>query len=373
MASSRATRRRRCALLVASSAVLVTAAACNVFSSLDHCADDGDCENGHCDLEGKFCLAGLDGGVDRGVEVSVDTGRESSAPPDVVSPTCDLAKPFQAPELVKGLEDLTVFSARFATGETQAFISALEETDGSTEPDIYTSTRADLASPFMGKGLLQVSRLGVSEYWPTVTADGTFMFFESDRSKTEIDGGYQPDRARIWFSKKEFSFSTATLQSVFATTSNFIEGAPYLDPQGRAIYFMSAGRAAIDGAGDLDLYESILNPATGSAQAPTSLGPNVNTPAAENAPVVSADQLTLYFARADVNGVNDVWMSRRPTSAGAFGTSTIVSAVQTEHDELPSYLSDDECRLYFVSNRDRTDGDAPGIESFRLYVATRPR
>ena len=371
MASSLADRRRARVLLGAFTATALGALlACNVFASLDHCENDGDCAAGStCDDDGKFCLARTDA---HDAEGGVDAN--DGAPdvrPDVVVPDCDPRLPFRSPALVKGLESEAVFSARFTQGETVAYLSALERADGSVEPDLYTSTRDRTESAFGALFQIQVSQPGVSEYWPTVTADEAFMFFESDRSETPTDAGYVPERSRIWFSTKALFFQPATLQGVFATTTDFIEGAPYLDPQGRAIYFMSAGRDA-GGGGDLDLYESLLQK-SGAAGLPTSLGPNINTDRAENAPVVSADQLTLYFARANASGVFDIWTSSRASPSAAFGVASVVPGLQTEYEEFPSYVSDDHCRLYFVSNRPLVDGGPASLDTFRLYVAQRPK
>ncbi|HSO35894.1 MAG TPA: hypothetical protein VLT33_25365 [Labilithrix sp.] len=364
--------RPRARLLITGFATLLGASiACNVFTSLDQCDGDSDCAAGStCDPQGKFCLA-RDGGPREAGADAADGGSSDAAPDVVVVPACDPTKPFQGPQLVKGLESEAVFSARFTQGESVAYLSALEREDGSVEPDLYTSTRDGGESSFGALFKLQVSEPGVSEYWPTVTADEKFMFFESDRNAMGTAGSYVPERSRIWFSTKSFTFEPATLQGVFTTTTSFIEGAPYLDPQGRAIYFMSAGRGA-DGGGDLDLYESLLEK-TGAAGPPTSLGPNINTDRAENVPVVSADQLTLYFARANDVGVFDIWTSKRASPSAPFGAASIVGGLDTPYEEFPSYVSDDACRLYLVSNRPLVDGGATGLDTFRLYLAQRPR
>jgi hypothetical protein len=318
-------------------------------------------------------MAEVDGGppavVDAGADVVDAAEGTSDAPPDVVVPPCDRGKRFQRPELVEGLENRAVFSARFTNLEKTVFFSALEEQDAASEPDLFTVDRPDRSSAFAGVARLPVSGLGVSEYWPTVTADGKFLFFESDRAPTKVDGGFEQDRARIWFSAKTVTFDQASLQPLFDTQASFIEGAPYLDPKGRAIYFFSAGRDTP--GGDLDLYEARLT-TSGVAQAPVGLGPDVNTASAENAPVVSADELTLFFARHDGAGVYDIWMAKRLSPAGVFGPPTILSELNTADEELPSYVSDDECRLYFISSRPLVDGGATGLETFRVYVATRP-
>lgn len=67
----------------------------------------------------------------------------------------------------------------------------------------------------------------------------------------------------------------------------------------------------------------------------------------------------------------DIWTASRSSPSAAFGLASIIPALQTRYEELPSYVSDDHCRLYFVSSRPLVDGGPTGLDTFRLYVATR--
>ena len=88
---------------------------------------------------------------------------------------------------------------------------------------------------------------------------------------------------------------------------------------------------------------------------------SVNKREADYSPVASLNQLTLYFTsnRSGGAGNLDVWTATRGSMSQAFGAAVNVGELATSENELPNWLSDDECRLYL--NR---AGD--------LYVATKP-
>jgi hypothetical protein len=92
----------------------------------------------------------------------------------------------------------------------------------------------------------------------------------------------------------------------------------------------------------------------------------VSSAVSESLPVASADGTALYFAadgRAP-DGVGwDVWAASRDSPADDFGEPVLVGGmVNGDAGEAPTWLSPDNCRLYFKSD---ADGD------FDLWVATR--
>lgn len=103
--------------------------------------------------------------------------------------------------------------------------------------------------------------------------------------------------------------------------------------------------------------------------APTNLGPPVNTPLAEQAPGISKDGLTLYFACLGCPGGfggTDIWVSRRTSVHDAWGPPrNLGPAINTAANEAGPSLSLDGRRLYFNSNR------AGGFGGNDLYVARR--
>jgi hypothetical protein len=99
------------------------------------------------------------------------------------------------------------------------------------------------------------------------------------------------------------------------------------------------------------------------------LGPAVNTPFNENAPTVSKDRRSLYFAsnRPGQLGGNDLYVSRWDEVTGwwgpAFNLGPIVNSAATEFS--PS-LSRDGHWLFFHSNR-QPGGFTPGLDIWASY------
>jgi hypothetical protein len=75
-------------------------------------------------------------------------------------------------------------------------------------------------------------------------------------------------------------------------------------------------------------------------------------PAAREDPIVSPDGLTLYFsAPPDNASPRDIWIASRQVVDQEFSTPARVAALDTNSDERPAWISNDRCRLYFITNR----------------------
>src|SRR5262249_22120526 len=129
------------------------------------------------------------------------------------------------------------------------------------------------------------------------------------------------------------------------------DGAPYLLPSGQSLYFLSGDRG---GAGSSDLFVIPLVQGVGAAANEIkNLGAGVNTATDEPAPVVSASDLVLYFARGPSRRI---YKSSRARATDDFGPAELVSELTTldagtgNVEQYPSWISPDDCRLYFVRN-----------------------
>jgi hypothetical protein len=377
-------RRVKVLLAVTVAAVGLFPTACNVFASLDRCSSDDQCPpEAYCDLYARFCIARSkgdtqptpDAAAEAGVDASSDGSSDSSLGPLDASeaaapPACDPTAPFATPGPLE--LDATVTSARFTQDELTVLYSA--SPPGCTAewcPDLFFAQRGDAGSPFVPQGRIQGTDISVptaSEYWPTITEDEKVLYFESARSLTKVDGGYLDDQARIWTSTRpntQVDLGVPFVQEVFKNPGG-PEGAPYLHPLGHSLYFISGGRG---GHGSLDIFVATITD-LGGAQNITNIDA-VNTAAAESAPVVSHDDLTLYFAREDAKLERRIWKSTRATPGGTFGAPTPITELASSDafEEYPTWVSPDACRIYFVSNRP-LPGDA-GPAASRLWVAAR--
>jgi hypothetical protein len=348
--------------------------ACNAFASLDRCTSDAQCPSGTtCDPEGRFCLKVVfaEAAVpDAAPDVVVEDVVVVDAPP----PPCDLTKPFGTPVLVPGLELLAVSTARFSPNERTVIFSALNGGPEEFRADLFTATRPDLASPFTGaKEIPIVNTKLASEYWPTITADGRVMFFESGRSTEKVDGSYITERARIWSTMRGNTvsdFLEPQIQSVFSVdASSGGEASPYLHPGGRSLYFASWERG---GKGGSDIFVAELED-FGFVKSVTNIDV-VNTPQGELFPVVSLDDKVLYYS-TEIAGKRNIFVSRRAAPGAAFGAPQPLAELNLPGSEqFPSWVSDDQCRLYFGSDRP-APGNEDGATSFtqlRTWVASRP-
>ncbi len=102
--------------------------------------------------------------------------------------------------------------------------------------------------------------------------------------------------------------------------------------------------------------------------APVNLGPVINTAAEDGGPSISRDGLSLYFnsTRPGGFGSADLYVTHRSSLDAPWGAPiNLGSTVNTAYADNACYLSPDEHRLYFQSNR---PGGAGGRD---IYVTRR--
>ena len=264
---------------------------------------------------------------------------------------CNPTDEFAAPKLVRGLDDGggVVSYVRFSPDELTAYFSIL---DARGNGDIYTSRRPSVTATFGPFVALSALESAVDDLSPTVTADGSTLYMDSNRS-----GAYQVLTAS-WL-PADGAFSAPVPIPILDVSS---EGGAYVLPDGSALYFQSAR--------DTGTESSLFRAARTENGFETPMPLSVNTSNAERNAVISPDEKVLYFATNWRNpslgdGVTDIWMATRASAADNFGEPVFLDALNTPSQELPSWVSPDGCRLYFT----RLDSDLrPWV-----YVAERPR
>lgn len=133
---------------------------------------------------------------------------------------------------------------------------------------------------------------------------------------------------------------------------------PYVLPSGNAMYLAS------DLAGNPGLYRSVK--VNGAFSTPTLVpGVNLDTPAVENNPVVTPDELTLFFGSTRPGGTGDydIYEARRAHVADGFGAPVALTGLNTPGAEGPNWISPDGCNLYFTRAE-------PSV-GYQLYMASR--
>jgi hypothetical protein len=217
--------------------------------------------------------------------------------------------------------------------------------------DIYEATRASTSAPF--GNIIPVTGVNTAgpDREPRVTADGLTMFAIGNASSAPL---YHITLATPTSTTLAFS----GLQVVATVNGTTNDEAPYILPTGNVLYFTS------DRGGNYGLYRSSK---IGSGFSTPTLVSGINLDSANNesSPVVSPDELMLFFASDRPGGLGsyDIYEATRLTVADGFGAPIALISLNTTSSEWPSWISADGCELYFT----RLEANV----GYQLYVATR--
>ena len=285
---------------------------------------------------------GADAPAEGGTNAPTDGGGGETRDDAASGRPCSVLDHFGAPVPVMGLNDASasVATARFSPDELTAYLAILH----GGQPDIYVARRPDRSSPF-GAATPFANLNGPGwEANATVTADGLTLFMESSRM------GYFDLFESIRLSTA-VDFPAPVELTALHTTG---EGAPYVTPSGGALYFHRYDN-------DFNLYRVAITP--------TGFGPaeplSVNTTADEHNPIVSPDELTIYYRHDDGGSGPYIWMATRASLNDPFGTPTSLPELNVPYPPpQPSWISPDACRIY-VEEADSTGG-------YWVFMAERP-
>jgi Tol biopolymer transport system component len=295
-------------------------------------------------LVGAGCGAGLTRDLiapDAGPSDVGDSGPDPTPPPP---PMCNSNTRFGAPVLVPGLNDApsSTNNARFSPDELTAYIGMYNA--GSL--DLFVATRTSRSDRFGTPTILaNINTPDALDDGGSVTADGLTLYFESNRSAYfNVFMATRTDKAA------DFSPPIELKQLHVGG-----EGGPYVIPDGSALYFHSLR------SGNYDIYRV---PVTASGLG-TPEAISLDTALDEWVPVVSPDELTIYFRRDTGDGSPmGIWMATRAAVADAWGPPIRLPELDTPYPVLdPMWISPDGCRIYLE------DVDSSG--GYWSYVAER--
>lgn len=192
----------------------------------------------------------------------------------------------------------------------------------------------------------------VSEYFPSLTIDGTKMVF-TRRVDHKDEDFYETN-----FENGRWAKATALPGKV---NTNLNEGAQSISQDGQWIVFTGCNYP--EGQGSCDLYISFKTK-NGWSEA-ENLGAIVNTDFWESSPSLSPDKRDLYFASAQNGGFGgrDIWVVHRQPNGRWSRAENLGSAVNTSADESCPFMHADNETLYFNSNGHK------GYGSTDLYFA----
>lgn len=149
---------------------------------------------------------------------------------------------------------------------------------------------------------------------------------------------------------------SSTKPNKLENTINFnqYQNHAFLTKDGNTIYFTSEAEG---GAGGNDIYKSVKN-ANGVWAKPENLGAPVNTSFDEEAPFLSADGQTLYFASKGHPGYGNFDMYRTHFENGAWSTpENLGQPINSPGNDIFMLLDSSEATGYFSSSRKGGYGD----------------
>jgi hypothetical protein len=245
------------------------------------------------------------------------------------------------------------FSPRLSADELTIYYAQDPGTVGPSvpaAPDIFRATRSSPTDSFPpGAALLDVDAQD-TEMDPSVTSDGLTIFYTIDY----VNKTYCTTQGGLCIAKASRPSTTAGFTNpTFVVNSPGYQRYPYVAGSGPTLYYATSSNSSQS----WDL--------TSSAGAGAFV--SINGAGVETSPVVSPDELVLYFASdrgSEAGGQLDIWVATRNSTNDPFGSPTRVEALSTPSNEYPGFISADGCRLYLT----RDDLAAGGLN---LYLASK--
>ncbi len=248
---------------------------------------------------------------------------------------CSSKAPFGIPERVLGLPDGAV-RLRLNPSETVGYYARFPIT--SSYADLEVTKRASRSDAFSTGISLNTNDSGW-DFTPTLPSDGSIIYFESRAN----DLTWRIHQS-VWDPGQQAFGSVDLVAGLGAGGNHGADGAPYILPSGEVLYFHS-DRFGMGIMRAERIGTSFARVKTVPITFPQGL---IFT---ASCPVVSPDELTIYFTAQDSAGRTDVWTATRTNATGPFGEAAPVLEVnRATTNEVPSFISEDGCRLYFDRN-----------------------
>ena len=178
---------------------------------------------------------------------------------------------------------------------------------------------------------------------PAISADGLELVFSSSRPGGS--GGHD-----LWMSRRVSPTDPWATPVNLGPRVNSSDDEFYanLSTDGLTLYFSSSRPG---GLGMLDIWMAHRPNRDGNWSVPVNVGATVNSTDDDQAPVISADGLKLFFSSSRY-GDFDIWVVQRPTQDSIWSTPTVLqTTVNSIYAERSAILSADERWLVFESNR----------------------
>lgn len=294
---------------------------------------------------GLVLLAGCD--LVYGLEGREPDGGEDTEP-------CLIGTPFRAGTPVQ-IGDLgySVEGARFSSDQQTAYLSLCALGQSKSTCELFSARYYPAEKRFAQ--LFQLDTLdqpGAYDAYPTITADGRFFLWGSDRN-SHLD---------VYVAEEENGQFPASKIAKLTAASGLNSNEPYVLSDSETVYF---GGESGTGRG-WELYRSHgPGPGFGTREVLAQVSSDFD----DAAPVVSDDELEIFFAseRDGTHEGHDIYTGFRTNKNDPFAIRKL-DALSTPSPGIdwPLWLSPDLCTLYYI-NKDSNEPTATA----RLYVTSR--
>jgi hypothetical protein len=226
---------------------------------------------------------------------------------------------------------------RLSTDYLTGYFDELQHTTSDGVWGLYTATRPSLDGSFTKAVLVGDSALNGfdTKNDPTVRGDGLALIIGG------VERPEQPAMHLYLANRASTEMPFAYVGPVPNVNDNAGEDSkPFLREDGRVLYFSSSRISA----NAFDIYRATWDGSTFGAPVAVS---ELNSVSNELCPVVTPDDLTIYFASSRSNGVQGIWMSSRPSVSDPFSAPRSVAELNGP-SEQPTFVTRDGCVLYFA-------------------------
>lgn len=307
-------------------------------------------------------VSGCSSRTSHGVETTLNAG--DAAP--IAPARCSATTRFGTPSLVPGLKDASNSLGGFRLSSDYKTAYYTEAVPRQKPYALHATSFVPDAGPGGALAIFgaDVNVAGSDEVDPTVSGDGQLLVFVRGTPPwTDSSLGlFAATR-----SSTAYPFvSQGALGNLNVNTLS--TGTPFLVEDGSALYFY----AYVGPPTYFDIYRA---PRDGTAAFGSQVAVSaVNSANNDFAPVVTPDELTIYWAtnRADNNpqGGYDIWAATRLSTIDPFALPRPIVELNSPEDDIPTFVTRDGCTLYFSSGRPIPL--APPMSASAVYTATKP-
>jgi hypothetical protein len=257
---------------------------------------------------------------------------------DAAPRRCDPTAPFGrliAMDRLNDVDDNWDESAVLSPDELTLYFASTRS-GGIGSLDIYVATRTSRDDDFADPGLLAGVNTPNVEREMSISGDGLFLY--AMEGAGECGGSATTCHISV-ATRPDTNSAFDGFHPVDALNDAEWDGEPYILPDRSAIYFVSNRNSTSD------IFRAARSGDTFGQPIPVA-GTNLATSAAEGSPVVTPDELNLYFfSNRDSDG--GIYYATRTSPSVGFSDPVPLTEINSLGYVWPSWISADNCVLYF--------------------------